>query len=227
MTDPGAAHPDDFAAWLRARTASLVDRAPVTIGRPPAPEHFKASSILMPLWVDEGGRVQTLLTLRRSDLASHAGQISFPGGRWEVGDASLADTALRETWEEVGVPPEAIELGPRLDDHWSIHSYVVTPFVGWLSGRPEFVPQPTEIERLIVADVQQLMTGGVYRAVPTERWGVRWTAHEFLWNGDRIWGMTAGVLYQFFAQLRGLEIPASELGVNSLARFLNMNQGQP
>jgi 8-oxo-dGTP pyrophosphatase MutT (NUDIX family) len=226
MIDPGTADPREFAAWLRKRTALMMETEPVVIGSPPAPGHFRPSSILLPLWPDSSGRVQTLLTLRRSNLGSHAGQISFPGGRRDPEDETLAHTALRETWEEVGVPPQAIELGPRLDDHWSIHSYIVTPFVGWLSEEPVFVPQPSEIERLIVADVQTLMAGDIYRGVPTERWGVRWTAHEFLWNGDRIWGMTAGVLYQFFAQLRGQEVPAAELGVNSLARFLNQNHGE-
>lgn len=215
---------EPFAPWIRERLRAAGERQPVVIGSPPAPEHFKLSSILVPMWPDEAGRVKTLLTLRPAHMGSHAGQISFPGGRVEKDDATLLDTALREAREEVGIDPGAVEVLARLDDHWSIHHFIVTPYVGWLGSEPVFHPEPSEIERLIVADVEDLMFGSHHRVQRVARFGVEWDAHEFLWQGDRIWGMTALVLRQMFLRILGEPVPDHELGAHSLARFLTALQ---
>ena len=215
---------EPFAPWVRERLKFAGEREPVRIVSPPAPQHFRLSSILVPMWLDDEGRVKTLLTMRPANMGSHAGQISFPGGRVEPDDPTLLDTALREAREEVGIDPASVEVLARLDDHWSIHHFIVTPFVGWLEAEPRVVPEPSEIDRLIVADVEELMFGPHHQVQRVSRFGVEWDAHEFLWQGDRIWGMTALVLRQMFLRILGEPVPEHELGAHSLARFLTALQ---
>ena len=209
-----------FADWLRQRTAALGSRTPTLIGWPPAPPNFRPSAVLIPLW-EQGGRVFTALTLRSARLNAHAGQISFPGGRRDPEDPSLLHTALREAHEELAILPESVEVHGALDDAWSIHSYVVTPWVGWLDKPPVLVPEPSEIERVIVADVEQMMQPGVYSRREIERGSARFAMHAWQVGEDNVWGLTGGLLYQFFCHLLDRTVEPESQGLLTIQRFLN------
>ena len=101
------------------------------------------AAVLLPLfgWPDEPGLI---FTERRADLRRHAGEISFPGGRRDEGDADLVATALREAQEEIGLDPAAVELGEALPPTATfVTGYRIHPFVGRIPTRPSWRWSPT------------------------------------------------------------------------------------
>src|SRR3954469_3379070 len=104
----------------------------------------REAAVLVPLF-EELGETRVVLTRRSSKLRSHTGEVSFPGGRLDPGEAPL-DAALREAQEEVGIDPSAVEIVGRLNplSTFSSSSFI-TPFVGALPGRPELRPNPYEV----------------------------------------------------------------------------------
>ena len=103
-----------------------------------------AASVLIPLISHPQG-LTVLFTQRTTHLRSHSGQVSFPGGRAEPGDASAEFTALRETEEEIGLSPSAVEVLGRLPDYRTRTGYRVTPVVGLLTPPVAFRPDPNEV----------------------------------------------------------------------------------
>ncbi len=103
----------------------------------------KRASVLIPL-LEVEGELFVMLTQRSEQLRSHAGQVSFPGGKQDLQDANSLETALRETHEEIGLPPEKVEIIGKLDQILSLHYYLVTPFVALIPE--DFVPIPNEDE---------------------------------------------------------------------------------
>ena len=168
----------------------IVDRSPAH------------ASVLVPLVTREDG-VRVLLTQRTAHLRDHAGQISFPGGRAEPTDLDVADTALREAEEEVGLVRSAVEIIGQLPTYTTVTHFIVTPVVALV--HPPFVLQvdPFEVAEAFEVPLQFLMTPAHHRrhhvADPE---GDR----QFLsmpWEGRFIWGATAAMLrnlYRFLAQ---------------------------
>ena len=98
------------------------------------------SAVLVPLYVD-GGAVHAVFTRRRDDLRRHAGEISFPGGRREPGE-TLLQAALREAHEEVGLPPEDVDVVGALEPVGTfVTNYAIYPFVGVIAPGTAWVPQ--------------------------------------------------------------------------------------
>lgn len=209
---------ESFRGWFERRLKTLAEREHRPIDPTIAPD-FRNASVLVPFW-GEGDDVRLALTLRTQTLGSHRGQISFPGGRVDEGDSSVEAAALRETNEELGIPAESVSVVARLDDAWSIQGYLVSTHVGWLDDRPEFVPSPAEVERVIVADVERLMTPEFHRRKHMTERSHRFVIDFFDYEGDVIWGLTGGILASFFRLLRG-EDPGPEAdGPATLSRFL-------
>lgn len=208
---------EGFDAWFLRRLEGVQDYVPQRIGTFPA--GFRPAGVLIPVWRREG-RVEMALTLRTQTLSSHRGQISFPGGRRDPEDVSIAATALRETEEELGIPADRVRVRMRLDDAWSLQRYIVAPHVGWLDEPPAFVPSPAEIERVIVADVEALMSPACHRIQRVRQAGVGFDVHYFEYEGDTIWGLTGGILYTLFQLLRGEPIADESRGAHTLSRFL-------
>ncbi|MCZ7586272.1 MAG: CoA pyrophosphatase [Deltaproteobacteria bacterium] len=103
-------------------------------------DDFLPASVLIPVLAD-GGRPRVLLTVRTDRVEHHKNQISFPGGRQDEGE-DLERTALREAHEEVGLPPDRVRVVGMLDDIYTVTSYRVTPFVGWVDRAVRFAPSP-------------------------------------------------------------------------------------
>jgi 8-oxo-dGTP pyrophosphatase MutT (NUDIX family) len=158
---------------------------------------FGPSAVLLPFYEIEG-RLHVMFTRRTDRVAHHKGQISFPGGARDPGDSTLLQTALRESSEEVGIDPGALEVLGALDDVLTTSSrYVVTPFVAALERRPVLKVNPEEVEQVIEMPFQVLLEGLGCREECLLVDGVpRWTtACHF--NGNVIWGATAKMLRQF------------------------------
>lgn len=182
-------HPD--AGYLDHVRRALGMRRRQALQPGPVP-----AAVLLPLFCRDGS-LQLLFTKRTDRLNHHSGEICFPGGVRHGEDPDLMTTALRETWEEVGIRPEDVEVLGALDDIVSVHDYLVTPFVGVIPGSYRFTVNPEEIERLITVPVADLLRPGSYRV---EDWS--WKGREmpvpfFTCGEDEIWGLTASILRQF------------------------------
>src|SRR5919206_1848303 len=117
------------------------------------------AAVLVPLYVDDGD-LHAVFTKRRDDLSRHAGEISFPGGRQDFPDEDLRTTALREADEEIGLPPDAVELVGALPPTGTfVTSYRIHPFVGVIQPGHAWRPQPTEVEEVLELSLPDLTRG--------------------------------------------------------------------
>jgi len=132
----------------------------------------------------------------------HSAQVSFPGGAWETGDSTLEDTAIRETREELGITDPLQILGRLTPLHIPISNFLVTPFVCLMDHRPDFRPDPVEVQYVIETSLLHLLDPS------TVQWD-SWYHHDrmirapyFRLGKERIWGATAMILGEFL-QLAG------------------------
>lgn len=141
-----------------------------------------------------------IFTVRTETLPSHKGQISFPGGSIDP-DESAVQAAVRETHEEVGIEPEAVEVLGELDSMPTfVSGYVIAPVVGWLDEMPALVPNAAEVAEVLAVPIADLVEdireqpGFTHRGqtYPTEAW---------LWHDHVIWGVTARLLRTFLVLL--------------------------
>jgi 8-oxo-dGTP pyrophosphatase MutT (NUDIX family) len=157
------------------------------------------AAVLIPLygWPANPGLV---FTERRSDLRSHAGEISFPGGRRDPGE-ELVQTALREAEEEIGLSPDAVRLAGALPPVGTfVTSYKVHPFVGEIEAGLSFRPNPSEVESVLLASLDDLIAGyGKRRLV---RRGIPIKTDSYLVSDKLIWGATARILGLLLERLR-------------------------
>lgn len=164
----------------------------------------RSSAVLAALY-DDGGEAHVILTRRAQHLRSHRGEVSFPGGGQDKGEA-LHETALREAHEETGLDPAGVEIVGELDHMSTLSSRSsIAPFVAVLPGRPQLHPNEAEVEAILHVSLSELMLDEVYRE---ERWGVPpldRAMHFFELVGDTIWGATARMLYQLLAIVTGTE----------------------
>ena len=151
------------------------------------------AAVLVPV-VNRPDGLTLLLTQRSADLPDHPGQISFPGGRVEAGDATLAHAALRETAEEVGLAAERIEILGQLANYETVTGYVVTPVVGWVEPPFTLTADPVE-----VADVFEVPLAFVLDPANQQRQfrmqgELRRDFWAIPWRDRYIWGATAAML---------------------------------
>jgi 8-oxo-dGTP pyrophosphatase MutT (NUDIX family) len=154
------------------------------------------AAVLLPLF-RKNGAYHVLFTKRTEHLNHHRGEISFPGGVRHPEDRNTLETALRETWEEVGIAPDDVNILGELDDFHSVYNYLVTPYVGIVAAEYQFRINPAEIERLIEVPLAHLLQPGIFRVEEWNRHGRLHTVFFFTWHGDEIWGLTAAILKQF------------------------------
>ena len=156
------------------------------------------AAVLVPMhgWPENPGLV---FTERRSDLKRHAGEISFPGGRRDR-DESLLETALREAEEEIGLSRERVEVAGALPPIGTfVTNYKVHPFVGLIDQGRRFEPNPSEVESVLVASLDDLQAAYAKRRLV--RRGVPIKTDTYLIGDKLIWGATARILGDLFARL--------------------------
>jgi 8-oxo-dGTP pyrophosphatase MutT (NUDIX family) len=160
------------------------------------------AGVLVPLYL-QGDGLHAVFTKRRDDLRRHPGEISFPGGRQDEGDADLSATALREAHEEIGLDPDGVELVGALQPTATIATgYAVYPFVGLIEPGQQWTLSARE-----VAEVLELPLGAVrdgYSRQRLIRRGLPIRADTYVVGDHLIWGATARILSDLFDRIGAL-----------------------
>jgi len=169
---------------LKARTPELI-----------AGNGHKPAAVLIPVQERQDGDY-IVLTKRSDHLPTHRGQIAFPGGRVDVGDADVFDTALRESQEEIGIERERVRILGRLDEFTAGYGLIVTPVVGLIPARCEFRLAPAETTAVASVPIRALMEPPNF-AVDDRLSPGGHSNYHFYVNGWDVWGVTARILVQF------------------------------
>lgn len=184
---------------LDALARALSARTPRTL-----PTEGKRTAAVLLALVPRDEAWHVLLTRRTETVEHHKGQISFPGGMIDPGDADPVAAALRETDEEVGIPSSQVRVLGRLDDFYTVATpFHVTPIVGTIEGPFAPRPNPHETAEVILAPLRELLDPFRWRQ---ENWkGVLVSFYDVA--GVTVWGATARILDQFLAIWRN-SVPA-------------------
>ena len=205
MTDLSASKPNSDRDWLVNQLARALV-SPQWQGRPEQAlvetDDAIQAAVLVPL-INRDSGITVLFTQRTTHLADHAGQISFPGGRVEAGDASMHDTALREAEEEIGLPRSQVDVLGMLPDYYVPTGFRVTPVVGLIEA-----PFPVKIDSFEVAEIfevplQFFLNPANHKQHSMSYQGKPRQYYAMPYQGRFIWGATAGILYNLYQALRG------------------------
>ena len=157
------------------------------------PANPVAAAVLVPL-VDRPEGLTVLLTQRASQLAKHAAQISFPGGRLEESDADVASAALREAQEEIGLDPAHVSIFGYLPDHLVISGFRVTPVLSLVTPPFSLELNAAEVAEVIEVPVSHVFDTGNHKARLRRVGDEDMLLYDIPWQGHSIWGATAGML---------------------------------
>ncbi|HEX2921255.1 MAG TPA: CoA pyrophosphatase [Bacteroidales bacterium] len=172
----------------------------------PGPDAVKAAVLIMLCKHKES--IYTVLMQRPNYPGIHGGQISFPGGKMELWDKNLIETAIREVYEETGfrlTDPDIIGILTPL--FIPVSNIVVTAVVCWLDNLPGFSPDPKEVDHLIIADLRRLLDNSIIKTKPMEIRGEVIDIRYFSYDGYVIWGATAMILNELLQVIRSNNIP--------------------
>jgi 8-oxo-dGTP pyrophosphatase MutT (NUDIX family) len=168
-------------------------------GLPPVPEpEGMRAAVLVPIW-DDGRRLRLVLTRRPDDMRTHAGDVVFPGGVADPGDDGPVDTALREAWEEVGIPPDHVEVLGGLDPvSTRSREMLIVPVVGRIRRPARLVPEPGEVDAIIEPSIDELLDEAA--------WEQRRYRDHVLWfyqfPEGTLWGATAFMVRRLLEYFR-------------------------
>lgn len=195
----------DLAELRRRLDAALGRRPRRTADR----SDLISAAVLVPVTAGPSGTggPHILFSKKSAAVPHHKGQFAFPGGIVEERDGSRVETALREAWEEIRLPADAVEVLGLLDDtETRATQFVITPVVGIVTRPVAFQPDGREIERVIEVPLETLRDPTIFR---TELWEVGGEGHDVHFYDvsveDVIWGATARILKQFLDIVDGRE----------------------
>jgi 8-oxo-dGTP pyrophosphatase MutT (NUDIX family) len=170
---------------------------------PPKSEMNTSAAVLVPLVNDTEGW-KLLFTRRTAQVNTHKNEVSFPGGTFEQEDRTLLNTALRETWEEIGVVTDDISIIGRLPKVTTIHGISVYPFVGIINWPVDLVLNKNEVETVFMIPLDWLTNkentyeiDHVINDIPIRR-----VVHYNNYNGEHLWGFTARITQQIVNMIK-------------------------
>ena len=162
------------------------------------PKENRKGAVLMLFFPDEQGCLVPFIK-RPTYEGVHSGQIAFPGGKWEVTDLNLGETALREAEEEIGVDRNKVELiGSLTDLYIPASNFMVSPFIGFTKEKPEFKPDPFEVERIITLPFKDMLDQKIRKMGSVKvNLGLKLETPYFDIDQEMVWGATAMILGEF------------------------------
>ena len=164
------------------------------MGSPPI-EDLPKAAVLLAITAEE--EPELIYTLRSNKVSSHKGEVAFPGGREEEGDLSLADTALREAEEEIGLDRNLVEILGSLDTTVSRYGISVTPYVGIIPPNPNLNESSSEIESYFRVPISYLANDIRHRNDKVTEGGETFYMPAYKYNEYIIWGLTAMITVNF------------------------------
>jgi len=186
-------------------SAARQHMAPVPRGwqkreTPPMP-----AAVMIVIFADPQERLNLVLTLRNAALRGHSGQVSFPGGRQDPEDASLVETARRETIEEIGIRSDAVQILGELPPFYIPASHFeVLPIVARFDGLPAFAPNPAEVADVFCFGLDELLQPAYKRLEHRRIRGVDVRVPYYAVRGYKVWGATAIMLSELECRLRSV-----------------------
>ena len=158
-------------------------------------EDLPKAAVLLAITAEE--EPELIYTLRSNKVSSHKGEVAFPGGREEEGDLSLADTALREAEEEIGLDRNLVEVLGSLDTTVSRYGISVTPYVGIIPPNPNLDESSSEIESFFRVPISYLANDIRHRNDKVTEGGETFYMPAYKYNEYIIWGLTAMITVNF------------------------------
>jgi 8-oxo-dGTP pyrophosphatase MutT (NUDIX family) len=187
-----------FEKELLLAVRNALTREPVVIDQP----DLTPAAVLVPVVIRER-EIRLVLTRRTLSVASHKGQISFPGGVREPSDKDATETALREAREEIGLSPDLVSPAGRLDDLATISGFRITPVVGIVDAKAPFTADPREVAELFEIPLSAFRDPAAHELVTVDINGTSEQYHSYEIESRIIWGATAGIIHRFLTQLDG------------------------
>jgi len=161
---------------------------------------LRDAAVLIPV-VDRGAEATVLLTKRAETLRNHTGQVAFPGGRIDAEDASPEAAALREAEEEVSLDPAFVEVVGRMPDYVSGSGYRIAPILSVVRPGFHLTLNPAEVDAAFEVPLRFLMDPANHGR-GSRFWNDReWFFYEMPYDGNRIWGVTAGIIRTLYERL--------------------------
>jgi 8-oxo-dGTP pyrophosphatase MutT (NUDIX family) len=191
--------------------SALVERLAAALASPPSappiagdlPELRAHASVRAAVLIAVTDRADPglILTVRRDDMRTHAGQIAFPGGRIDPGEDVL-DAALREGFEEIRLDPAAVDLVGSIEPYRTVTGYVVTPILGVIPPDLPLSPHENEVSEWFEAPLGFLLDPSNQRLQTALFEGRKRHYYEISWQGRRIWGATAAMIVNLARRLQ-------------------------
>lgn len=194
---PGLMVPDPYALLIAALGRSSAESSDFDLNPAvvlPPGRKLRPAGVLVPVFMRDDA-LRVVLTKRSSALKHHPGQIAFPGGKVDGGDADVFAAALREAHEEIGLPPGEVEVFGALPNHETVTGFAMTPVLGRI--RADFVPIPEvgEVDEVFSVPMDHVMNPARY-SIQSRRWrGQRRYYYAVPYGPYYIWGATARILW--------------------------------
>ena len=164
---------------------------------------FRNAAVIIPIFFKDQ-EAHLLFTKRTDKVEHHKGQISFPGGMRDTDDNDLRETAIRETWEEMGIKEKDITILGQTDNFLTNTNFMVTPYVAHFPYPYPFIVNEDEIANVLEIPLRHLINPEIFRIEKWKRNGVLWDVHFYDFYGENIWGVTGFLLSNFLSIVFGL-----------------------
>ncbi len=184
--------PDDFEVFKQTLRDNLKNREKRSISFP----GYRKAAVMMLFFV-KNNSPHVLLQLRTDRVSTHKGQVSMPGGGFDSTDRDMLHTAFRETEEETGIDPSAIELIGEFDEYISIMGFHVNVFVGAFNSNVEYAACDNETEQILEVPFSLFYNEDYYKCEKLNHEGREFDVYYYDFNGITVWGMTARILTDF------------------------------
>ena len=163
-------------------------------------QNYTPSAVLVPLVFDSEG-LSLILTQRSAHVKDHKAQICFPGGVQEKQDQNLIATALRESWEEIGLSPSSVEIIGPLSQHYTPTRYQISPIVASIHADLSFTINPQEIEKILTIPITHFHTHQDVQVQKAEFFSENWDIPFYRYQEHVIWGATGRIIAELISIL--------------------------